>query len=879
MSFETYTIESRIHDTWSEFKKYLDGTYATLAFTFYEATNYYTIITEPYAGVAQRYELLKDSGADQTDFDTNYKSLPLRETSSLTSNAVYGVDADGAAPTKPPVLVAGQDGTNVQTLRTATDGTLRIDPTGTTTQPVSGTVTANAGTGNFNTNIAQYNGSSVGLGNAIHVQPGTSAVFDVEGTGVAGTPAGGVLSIQGVAGGTPMPISGTISANNDSVGTNNSTVPSSSTQIGGSDGTNLQSVRVFDLDSGGGTQYVLGVGLRKAASGGSVELGTSTDPIRVDPTGTTTQPVSGTVTANAGTGNFSTNLAQYGGVSVGAGNAVHIQPGTGATFTVTQATASNLNAQVVGNVASGATVAGNPVRIGASDGTDVRDILSDTTGRLITVGAGVAGTPAGGVLSVQGVVGGTPMPISGTITASNPSVGTNNSAIPTSSTQIGGSDGTNLQASRVYDVNSGAGSEYVLGTSLRKTTSTGSVEFGTDQNPFITTLPKYSRSAFEAMRVASNYTLADLIHKYEIDPREYSSTTATGGTVTHLPDQSAIRFAVTGTSGSSVEFRTNTFFRYQAGKGLRIKQTVYHADTGQTNQIRRWGFFDTNDGIFWQLSGTTFSIVRRTSTTGSPVDNVTNASSFSVDSLDGSGPSGITLDLTKGNIYEINFQWLGVGTVNFYVNGNLVHQIFNANTLAAPYMKTAQLPVCYFIQNSGASTTSSFTNICNSVIAEGGENPPEYSFCAYNTSFISVTTTERPILSIRPKSTYNSITNRMLILPKILSIATEGTRIGFRLVYNGTLTGASWSSVATYSGTEFDVASTALTGGETLYYGFLPNANDAAAINIEVLFEQVARVLRQNAFATGVDTITVMAVNEQSGSTSVKAALVFNEIR
>jgi hypothetical protein len=194
-------------------------------------------------------------------------------------------------------------------------------------------------------------------------------------------------------------------------------------------------------------------------------------------------------------------------------------------------------------------------------------------------------------------------------------------------------------------------------------------------------------------------------------------------------------------------------------------------------------------------------------------------------------------------------------------------------------MKTAQLPVCYSIINSGASTISSFTNICNSVIAEGGDAPPEYAFCAFNSAFISVTTTERPVLSIRPKATYNSITNRMLVLPKILTIATEGDRIGFRLVYNGTLTGASWSSVNTYSGTEFDVAATALSGGETLYYGFLPNGNDAASINIEVLFDEVSRVLRQNAFATSVDTLTVMVVNEQSGSTSVKAALVFNEIR
>lgn len=47
-----------------------------------------------------------------------------------------------------------------------------------------------------------------------------------------------------------------------------------------------------DFDTGAGTVNLLMVGLAKSASGGPVELGTGTNPIRTDPTGTTTQPVS-----------------------------------------------------------------------------------------------------------------------------------------------------------------------------------------------------------------------------------------------------------------------------------------------------------------------------------------------------------------------------------------------------------------------------------------------------------------------------------------------------------------------------------------------------------------------------------------------------------
>lgn len=195
--------------------------------------------------------------------------------------------------------------------------------------------------------------------NSRYLSVDTSGRATVVGAGVAGTPAGGVLSIQGVVGGTAVPISGSVTASNASIGTNGSAIPASSTQIGGSDGTNLQAARVFDVDSGAGSQYVLGVNLRRSSSGGSVEIGDATNPIRVDPTGTTTQPVSGTVT-------------------------------------VTQSTASNLNASVGGLGASGAALVGNPVRVGGSDGSNTRDILTDTSGRQIVVGAAASGAAAAG---------------------------------------------------------------------------------------------------------------------------------------------------------------------------------------------------------------------------------------------------------------------------------------------------------------------------------------------------------------------------------------------------------------------------------------------------------------------------------------------------
>lgn len=57
------------------------------------------------------------------------------------------------------------------------------------------------------------------------------------------------------------------------------------------------------------------------------------------------------------------------------------------------------------------------IMIGGYDGTNLRYISTTTSGQSIIVGAGIAGTPSGGVVSVQGVSGGTAITISGTVTA------------------------------------------------------------------------------------------------------------------------------------------------------------------------------------------------------------------------------------------------------------------------------------------------------------------------------------------------------------------------------------------------------------------------------------------------------------------------------
>jgi len=76
-----------------------------------------------------------------------------------------------------------------------------------------------------------------------------------------------------------------------------------------------------------------------------------------------------------------------------------------------------------------------------SDGTNSRFIKVDASGNVIVVGAGVAGTPAGGVITIQGVTSGTAVTVAGTVTGNQGTANTTANAWPIKVT-----DGTNTSA-------------------------------------------------------------------------------------------------------------------------------------------------------------------------------------------------------------------------------------------------------------------------------------------------------------------------------------------------------------------------------------------------------------------------------------------------
>jgi hypothetical protein len=246
--------------------------------------------------------------------------------------------------------------------------------------------------------------------------------------------------------------------------------------------------------------------------------------------------------------------------------------------------------------------------------------------------------------------------------------------------------------------------------------------------------------------------------------------------------------------------------------------------------------------------------------------------------MDGLGHSGMTLDVTKGNIYEIRFQWLGVGVVQWFINTNLVHQMVHPNTLAFPYMRTATLPLTWEVINTGASAVGGFTAICGHVTSQSGAFPPAKTFAAISGARSTTAATEFPLLSLRSKQTLNSVDNRIPILPRQLSLSESAGNRTFVIVRLGaTLTGPAWTSVDAQSSVEFDATATALTGGIVIARYALAGNGDRD-LDLTEWFVLGGKTIGRDAYTGVSDIITVSLLRVAAQNPTVDATLMFHEI-
>jgi len=172
--------------------------------------------------------------------------------------------------------------------------------------------------------------------------------------------------------------------------------------------------------------------------------------------------------------------------------------------------------------------------------------------------------------------------------------------------------------------------------------------------------------AFRRVRVSTMHTLLSISHNHSKNNLLVDEKTVDVGTVAaHDPNQSYVDMSIPSASDTAAVIRqSRKYVEYQPGKSLLwMGAAVLNLSGGGNgaNCATRVGLFDDSNGVFFEHLNGVLSVVKRSKVSGSVADTAVARADFNTDKLDGKGPSQFAIDVSKGNLFWIDLQWLGVG--------------------------------------------------------------------------------------------------------------------------------------------------------------------------------------------------------------------------
>lgn len=403
-------------------------------------------------------------------------------------------------------------------------------------------------------------------------------------------------------------------------------------------------------------------------------------------------------------------------------------------------------------------------------------------------------------------------------------------------------------------------------------------------NQFVSASDSPSIDAFGRWRVSEAETVFDSKLLLDNAPLRWDdvATSGAGTSSTFNTNQSSVTLAVSNLTAGTRVRQSKRRFAYQAGKSQLIMLSGVFG-TAATGITRRIGYFDDQNGLFFEQTSAGLRVVRRTYVTGSAVDNPVTQASWNLDTMNGSGPSGINIDPTKTQIFVIDFEWLGVGRVRmgFVINGKIYycHEFLNANNLTVVYMTFPNLPVRYEISNDGTGGVANLVQICSAVQSEAGREDVGLTF-AVNRGASALTTLNDanmyPLIALQYQSGKSVIPINLLGFSVACSTAT--TVFAVHLILNPTVAGTALSFTnLTNSALAYDISrtnGTTVTGG-TIIDSTVGVTQKASSIKLESPSD-----ISLGATIAGVSDVLVLAVQRLTGTTEpFYGSIVWRELR
>ncbi len=257
--------------------------------------------------------------------------------------------------------------------------------------------------------------------------------------------------------------------------------------------------------------------------------------------------------------------------------------------------------------------------------------------------------------------------------------------------------------------------------------------------------------------------------------------------------------------------------KYRAGLGALARFTGAFTP-GIVNAQQIIGVGNQENGFFFGVESTAgeFGILHRNKAVG---DTWIVQENWNHDTMKGAGPSGMNLDISKLNVFEVSFQYLGAGQISFYIEDEntgfftLVHHIDYANSFTETSLGNPSLPLLAEVQNIGNTSRVVLQSGSMAGFVEGKNIVTGPTFSFSNTKTHS---TETPLLSIRSKTTYQSVVNTVNGIMRLLSVANDVNQLATFRIYEDTTLGGTpaWKDIsAPTSVMESDIDATSVTGG------------------------------------------------------------------
>lgn len=337
----------------------------------------------------------------------------------------------------------------------------------------------------------------------------------------------------------------------------------------------------------------------------------------------------------------------------------------------------------------------------------------------------------------------------------------------------------------------------------------------------------FQKSSFDEIEVAIKTKVIDIKPSFGLSNIRDIYT----GTVTNDSDGSQTIISVTNAYDISSVI-TREHGRYSSGNGAECGIGLLLPFDLVNDQTLKWGLFDSVNGFYFKKTLDNFYVCLMSN----GVETAVAQSSFNRDSSDGSGSSGSTLNLSKGNIFRITYSWYGYGSINFsyqsYDSRFQVNMVYLHTFIPNGHVsiKKPNLQIAVELDNN-TNTTAAECYVSGRQYSILGEYIPKYRSIPIlledvnidSLSYINILNLQKSINGIGSGSYIDNI--------KVYSTTDQVVQLWF----NTTLTASSFGGIPdTESLFLMDTSSTAYANGHIIWSSLIP-ANTHMEYNLKNL--------------------------------------------